>query len=957
MAAPRIDRADRLLLVGLLPIWLLVYALHVGQVAGAGLRELPVNLQAAAGPEARWEVASHRLDLDRSGLELRVGDRITRVGPRDVRKAGRFEIQARAIGLADRDGWIDLGVSDAGEPHSVRVRIVGPPAPWSRAPGLVVFVITGIIVLLRATDRVLARRFFLATMAVAVLLTPFPGGSTTQALAHYWTLHLVGGVALALAVDLMRRLPPELPPERRFSRLWAYLAALAWYAPRFIPVADPMLAQVGVHVVDAGFAALLCAMLARNYRRSNPIGRRRLRWLLFGFALALVSFLVLAVAAFVDELNALFPVLQAASPIALGLVPFWFLIAIVRYNFLDIDRLLSQAAAALVAVAVLMVGLLLLMPGLAEMISTATGAPANAARLVASVAIAGLVTLGGWRLRPFLDRALFPEHRALVEGVETMSGALAECRNLGSVASLLAQRLPSLLGCDPGPLYARTQDGFVRVTGAEAPPALVASSEGWLRALEQRSRVLCARETGAFGRSGGLAEADRERMRTLGFAAVVPLRRDSALTAFVALGAKRTGDVYTPTDIALLSLIGDRASAQLERFDHSELLREGRALADALSLEKEAALRASSEKTRFLATASHDLRQPVHALGLLIEALSDLVRQPEHAALEPLVDQVAAAARSVDELVHGLLDLSRLDAGVLEPERADVDLGRLLDVVVREVERFAAGKGLALRCVPTTVWVRSDPLLLRRIVQNLLANAVHYTETGRVLIGVRRSRGEVRIEVHDTGPGFTPIQQERMFDEYQRLTTQPGERAHPGLGLGLAIVQRLASLLGHALAARSIPSRGSCFTLRLDRVEAVRPTPANPDAGAAFAGLRVLVVDDEPAVREAMRALLEGLGCRVFCASSTADALAGVRGAGFEPSVILADYWLGDGDTGLQTLQSVKAALGRTVPGVLISADSNLDLPEGCELLVLRKPVAPMRLRAAISHVLRGSER
>jgi signal transduction histidine kinase len=446
-------------------------------------------------------------------------------------------------------------------------------------------------------------------------------------------------------------------------------------------------------------------------------------------------------------------------------------------------------------------------------------------------------------------------------------------------------------------------------------------------------------------------------MRALGFAAVVPLRHDAALAAFVALGAKRTGDVYTPTDVALLSLIGDRASAQLERFDHAELLREGRALADALSLEKDAALRASSEKTRFLATASHDLRQPVHALGLLIGALADLVRQPEHAALEPLVDQVAAAARSVDELVHGLLDLSRLDAGVLEPEREDVDLGRLLDAVERELEPVAAGKGLALRCVPTTLWGRSDPLLLRRIVQNLLANAVRYTETGRVLVGVRRSRATVRIEVHDTGPGFTPIQQERMFDEYQRFTAEQGGHSHPGLGLGLAIVQRLAVLLGHPLAARSIPSRGSCFTLELERVAAVRPTPAHPDAGAAFAGLRVLVVDDEPAVREAMRALLEGLGCRVSCASSTADALAGVRDGGFEPGVILADYWLGDGDTGLQTLQSVEAELGRAVPGLLISADASFELPEGCELLVLRKPVAPMRLRAAIRHVLRGSER
>ena len=264
----------------------------------------------------------------------------------------------------------------------------------------------------------------------------------------------------------------------------------------------------------------------------------------------------------------------------------------------------------------------------------------------------------------------------------------------------------------------------------------------------------------------------------------------------------------------------------------------------------------------------------------------------------------------------------------------------------------AEARSIELGFVPTSLWVRSDPLLLRRIVQNLLSNAVRYAEGGRVLLGARRTDGgeSVRIEVHDTGPGIAPSEHTRIFDAYARASTG-GE----GLGLGLAIVKRSAELLGHALSLRSEPGRGSCFSVTVPRA-AGRAVAAATAPESSLAGFVVAMVDDDEAVIEAMRTLLEGWGCEIVAGTSGGALRDAVRAATRRPQAIVADYRLGDDETGLDAIAMLRSD-GVDCPALLISADEAAP-PVGADSVpLLRKPVAPFQLRAALSALLRQSPR
>ena len=366
---------------------------------------------------------------------------------------------------------------------------------------------------------------------------------------------------------------------------------------------------------------------------------------------------------------------------------------------------------------------------------------------------------------------------------------------------------------------------------------------------------------------------------------------------------------------------------------------------------------ASEARSRFLRAASHDLRQPMQALGLFVAQLHDRIPDPE---TRHLAAQAQAAATAMQELLDAILDISRLDAGLVSPAVADFPVNHLFQRLDTAFGPTALHKGLRWRVVPCRAWVRSDLILVERILLNLIANAIRYTEWGGILVGCRRRGDQVRLVVYDTGIGIPVAQQRTIFQEFYqipRATPAPTPDRRPGLGLGLAIASRLARLLDGPIQVASRPGRGSCFAIDLPRGQ-----PSNPPGPAprlvrtdALAGALILVVDDDALVLEALRGLLEHWHCAVLTAAAADAALAEIEAADRLPDVILCDYQLPGETRGVELIARLRAVAGLPIPCALLSGDTS---PESLHrirdsgLPLLSKPVAATRLRALLTHLL-----
>lgn len=354
--------------------------------------------------------------------------------------------------------------------------------------------------------------------------------------------------------------------------------------------------------------------------------------------------------------------------------------------------------------------------------------------------------------------------------------------------------------------------------------------------------------------------------------------------------------------------------------------------------------RANDAKSRFLAAIGHDLLQPLHAAQLFTDAL---VEQLPADAQRATAQQIRGALDSTGDLLSGLLDMSRLEAGGLVPQTRVFPLADVLEPLASEFRALAAARGLRFRYRATRAWVRTDPQLLRRVLQNFLANAVRYTERGGVLLGVRHDRGQLRIEVHDTGPGIPESQQLAIFEEFRRGEGAAGQ----GLGLGLAIADRIARLLDAPLRLRSRIARGTVFSLTLASI-APAQQEATP-AATSLEGLRVLIVDNDQHSLMALRAILESWHCRVDAAAN-GEAAESLLASGADPALWLFDYHLDDGDTGVAVQTRLAARFG-VRPTLLISADDSGDvrriaLEHGLGLLP--KPVKALALKSMLRRIL-----
>jgi len=361
------------------------------------------------------------------------------------------------------------------------------------------------------------------------------------------------------------------------------------------------------------------------------------------------------------------------------------------------------------------------------------------------------------------------------------------------------------------------------------------------------------------------------------------------------------------------------------------------------------------QRARLLAAASHDMRQPMHALTLYLDSLAQL---QEPGRWQATLGSAQQCANTMAQMFGTLLDLSQEAGAAPAAQRQAFPLARLLNCMRNEFLHEAEQRGLRLHIAPCSAWVDSDPVLVQRILRNLLLNACQNTRRGKILVGARRRAGQLELQVLDTGVGIAPEVQQQVFDEFFRGEQRQAGRSH-GLGLGLSLVRHLADQLSARLTLRSIPGRGSCFAISLPLAaacadgRAARPLPEPSQSGDSCC---VLVIDDDPAILDASSLLLAQWGYHVVTACDSEEALARLAGGARPPDVLLCDFHLRD-ETGLHAIKMVQARLQRTLPALLVTGDTTLaqTVQTPHRISVLHKPLHAAQLQHALRSLRPGS--
>jgi signal transduction histidine kinase/CheY-like chemotaxis protein len=946
----RLAVADRWLLGTLVPLFLACFALHVQEVRRSGLAQLPVWALAdrAGGPPT---VGGFRIETDSGDSGLRPGDRLLRVGDTDLRGAGHVEFDARVLAETGALGAARLVFERDGVRRETTIRPRPRPHAWTRPLILGLGALLCVAIVLRAPGRPDAQRFALAFLAYATLMSQFYGGPAWQTRLSLWLWNAGGPVVAFLLLRWAALFPAEVPADRRPWRGWPWLGAAGMLAVRAsyawgVPIPPPRVAPVS-QALHGAFLLGTLAMLARNYRHAEPVGRRRLKWVLFG---AVCSSLPLAGAQLALLAAPDWPHFEQAFALGTAATGLWvgfLVLAIVRANLFDVDRLLSATASLAVVAGTFALGAGWALPEAARGLAPRLAVDEGVLRVLLLASLLAGLALAHRRLRPWLDRALFPDRRLQELAVEQLLRDLPQCATREEVLGLVADRLDGILRPDVCFVYEPAGAHFTAASG-EAPP--LPARGPLLRALARRTAPLRLEGAGLARAVPDLADAERVALAAAGVRLLVPLRCGKDLAAFVALGARRSGDVYTHGDLTLLETVAAHASAALRHQRDAETIRAERLRGEELASLKAAADEALQRRSRFLAAASHDLRQPLHALAMHASLLRERVGDAE--AL-PLVERIERASTSLAEMFSALLDLSRLDVGAVAPRRGPVALDPLFEDLAGEAGPAALARGLALSWTAGGLAVDSDPVLLGRILRNLLSNAIRYTTQGEVRLVAHADAARVWIAVSDTGPGIAAERHDEILREFVRLQPDAPER---GLGLGLAIVDRLTRALGHALEIDSQPGRGSTFRVVAPRVEPPPPAAASPPA--PLAGRLVALVDDDLAALAATREVLEGWGCRVVAVASAAEAIGALALRAARPDAILADFRLGGGGgDGVDAIAAIRDACRFEVPAAVLTGETSpsvLRRVRAAGFAHLAKPAAPARLRSLLADLVRA---
>jgi class 3 adenylate cyclase len=576
------------LVAAVFAVWTVSFALHVARLATGRIGWVPAALRAGAPGEAPWVAEVWRGDA-LAGDALRAGDRIVSVGARSALGASREELIALLFAEADPELRVALRVARGGEERDAALQLDPVPLPWRTAVLSFAFAAIGIFGFRRARGSPASRAFFLAAVAYGLHWHAFPGDGADANRLALWTLALAPAVAGPQCVRVLLLFPEESASRSRTARYAPWLFALNGPALTSWVFGTPLLPSLGQPLALAGNVAViaaLLALLARGYARSGAFGRRQLRWALLGFYLGLAAPLLAAgVALLIPRLWWLYHV-SLCSAVA---IPLCLFVAFQRDHLLDVDRLISAAASYSLILGAALAVLLAAAPAASAALAEATALDPETSQILLAVAVAPLVGLAQRGVRPRLERALFPERRALERGAGQLRVEVQRCQRPGDVLALLGARLQELVRPDCIALYGRAAETAgsagpvyapVFARGAAIAPSLGAAGPIVGLLAQQGQALDLARFRGRA--SSAAARAERAVFEGMGTELLVPLLLEEELVAFACLGQKESGDIYTESDRALLQSVADLACTELRRFGQEETRRQEREMMDRL---------------------------------------------------------------------------------------------------------------------------------------------------------------------------------------------------------------------------------------------------------------------------------------------------------------------------------------------------------------------------------------
>ena len=584
----RLRVTDVALLATLLPLWVACAVLHVKQVASGQLAWVGVYVSAAPEldgfPTVRgfWPGA----DSNASG-GLAVGDRLLRVGAADLRGVGPFGFVARAyeVTAERRDLSVPLVYERDGTSGSAQIELIPVAFPWRMLPLTFTLVVTGALVLARRPGTRVGRAFFLLAIAYGLHWTFFFGGPRLQTYAWVVVFFCASLVMLPLILRTVLIFPAEVAPASGRLPWWPWLFALFGPISLSWTFGVPLPPELGFRAVFIGnvaFIATLLAILTRNFRRASPIGRRQLKWVVLGIYVGTVPVLL------TDVVTAVEPSLwwlHEVAVIAEILIPLCMLIAIVRSNYFDVDQLITGTAVYSFLSVVLLAAVLTVVPQMARVASAAADLDPRTGQLVLSVMVAAGMVPGHRFLRPYMERLMFRERHALREGVEELLKELSAASGPEELLTLAGERLDALVRPQAcviyAPLGALFTPVFARGTERRGGPPTLSAEAAAIVALHTRNAPLDV-EQWTSARARPLAHDERAALERLRAAVLLPVRRGANLAAAICLGYKRSGDIYTATDLALLAAVADKLSGEFLRFDTAVILRQEHEMGEAL---------------------------------------------------------------------------------------------------------------------------------------------------------------------------------------------------------------------------------------------------------------------------------------------------------------------------------------------------------------------------------------
>jgi class 3 adenylate cyclase len=582
----RLDSRNLALLAVFVPAFAVAFALHVQQVFTTGLGEPGFYVSNPRAPEVYPRVRGFRREQAGGSEAIRIGDRLLRVGTVDLRGVGHIRLDAIAIREAGRDGRFEVQLERDGVAHSVVATLARSPVPWVRIPVLLSMTLVAIFVLLAAPASSHPRLFFVAAMACVLEQTPFHGGPVAQTIASKTVHYVLAAIIPALLVRWAVGFPPEAPPPGRLARTlpWLLIPVFAFLRANYF-LGGPLpgaWAPVASLVADGLAAVTTLGVLTYNHLRSDPIGRRRVKWLLYGSYVGILpmAFVILFLSGTLEPRA--YSHVFAFSFLPTVIVPLSILIAVVRQQLFDVDRLISATVSYTAIGIVLVGGALTLIPRLALAVSQATGFDVTLAQGLLTLALAVVVVPAHRRVQPRIDRFFFPERYSLETGMQRLLTELSDCEGPEELSARIGEQLAALLRPESCVIYTRAETSFVPVFIDGRHAAAELDRQGPLVAvLSLRKEPVVGQPTAGGNSRQKLPPFERAVLDELGVAVVAPVRVRDELLAFLALGPKRSGDVYTATDVAWTSAVAERMAAELRRFDAARLIERGRELQEA----------------------------------------------------------------------------------------------------------------------------------------------------------------------------------------------------------------------------------------------------------------------------------------------------------------------------------------------------------------------------------------